>query len=137
MTCDNGIQARSGFQPISFRVAFVLALIVVVVLCLVPAAFKARASHVTKTPSVASSTGPLDHSHGQKSLLFIRARFPDDPSGALPSDATLNNISNIAKADFRAYSYNQFSLTWNVGPVVMLPQTISSYRNLPGPGPGL
>src|SRR5213075_1560156 len=58
-----------------------------------------------------------DHSHGQKSVLFIRARFPDDLGGALPSDAVLSSNSSVADNDFRNYSFGQFAITWNVGPV--------------------
>jgi len=62
----------------------------------------------------------------------MRARFPDDPGGALPSDVTLNTNATAANSDFRAYSYNQFSLTWNVGPVVTLPHPTSYYQGLSG-----
>ena len=78
-----------------------------------------------------ADTGP-NRSHGQKSLLFIRARFPDDPNGALPTDSQLNNNAAFANRDFLAYSYGQFSLTWNVGPVVTLPCTTSAYQLVSG-----
>jgi hypothetical protein len=39
-----------------------------------------------------------DTSHGEKHLLFIRAVFPDDATGSLPTDGQLNaNAGNANK----------------------------------------
>ena len=68
-----------------------------------------------------------DAAHGQKRLLFIRATFPDDSAGTLPTDASLNTSGSTANSDFQKYSYNQFSLMWTIGPTVMLPHTTAYY----------
>lgn len=106
--------------------------IVVTTFAVMPAYFKTNAGRITNNFSTVTKNAPLDRSHGQKSVLFIRARFPDDPAGALPSDATLNSIANIASTDFATYSYNQFSLSWVVGPMITLPQPTSFYGSISG-----
>ena len=63
-------------------------------------------------------------------MLFIRAHFPDDAGGPLPTDAMENRDASIANSDYQAYSYGQLSLSWNVGPVVMLPHPLDYYRGL-------
>jgi hypothetical protein len=130
--CGN-VQAWSGFHSVSL--CFAIALIVSILLSVASASIRARTGQNAQPTNAifpGDSLSPLDHSHGQKSLLFIRARFPDDPGGALPSDATLNANAILANSDFRAYSYNQFSLTWNVGPVVTLPHPTSYYQGISG-----
>src|SRR3982750_3092772 len=90
--------------------------IAVVVFTIAPAHFKTSARRLYANPAPAPPVAAFDHTHGQKSILFIRARFSDDQSGALPSDANLNTVGATAKSDSLAYSYNQFSLTWATGP---------------------
>jgi hypothetical protein len=81
------------------------------------------------------NNGPLNNpnanSIGQKKLLFIRANFPDDLGGALPTSVNLNSNANTANADFLIASFGLFSLNWTIGPVVTLPHTTAYYHANP------
>ena len=74
---------------------------------------------------------PSLSSTGQKRLLFIRASFPDDPSGALPTSANLSSNASQANADFLTSAFGLFSLNWTIGPAVMLPHTTAYYNANP------
>jgi hypothetical protein len=74
---------------------------------------------------------PSANAGGQKRLLFIRANFPDDPGGALPTNANLYSNASIANTDFLIASFGLFSLDWTIGPTVMLPHTTAYYNANP------
>ena len=82
------------------------------------------------TRSISTSSSLSDHSHGLKSVLFIRAHFPDDAGAPLPTDVMENRDAAKTNSHYQAYSYGQFSLSWNVGPLVMLPHSLDYYRGL-------
>src|SRR5690606_7937579 len=71
-------------------------------------------------------------SHGTKRLLFMRARFPDDPREPV-TEAEAAAVMEVANRYFVESSFNQLSVISTIGPLITLPQP-KMYYAVAGPG---
>ncbi|MCC7376001.1 MAG: PKD domain-containing protein [Verrucomicrobiales bacterium] len=71
-------------------------------------------------------------SHGNKSLLFMRARFPDDLREPI-SETDAAAVMRLANEFYVANSFKNVSLVGTVGPLITLPQP-KLYYATQGPG---
>lgn len=80
--------------------------------------------------SEANLLGPSRSSSGRRSLIFFRARFPDDREDPVSLEEAEQTLTEV-NAMFMRISYSQFSLTWQISSVLHLAKARESYE---GPG---